>query len=143
MKSKITAYFPPFAFFTFIIWMIFQADMDQNNIIMEIGHSVPYGDKIGHFMLFGLLALLLNMALKFKQINISSRKFHLGSVVVFAFAIGEEFTQLAFETRTFDLIDMLFDLFGIGILSSISFRKYVVNRIKSFAEYLSIKLLIE
>jgi hypothetical protein len=143
MKSKITQYLPPTLFFIFILWMIGQADLDQENLIMDIGHSVPFGDKIGHFLLFGILALLLNMALGFKQLSIASRRFHLGSILVLVFAICEEFTQLAFETRTFDIVDILFDLFGIGLLSSISFRRYIVEKFQSFSEYLSRNLLIE
>lgn len=144
MKTKtISKYLPPIVFFTFIIWMIIQADMNKTNLIMDIGHAVPWGDKIGHFSLFGIMALLLNMTIKFKQIKIHTRRFHLGSVIVFAFAVLEEFTQLAFSTRTFDLVDMLFDLLGIGLLSSVAFRKHVIKNLRAFTDYLDKNLLNE
>lgn len=123
--------------------MIVQADLDQNNIIMDIGHAVPFGDKIGHFILFGTLALLLNMACGFRQIPIHKRRFHLGSVLVLTFAVIEEFTQLAFSTRTFDPFDMLFDLFGIGVLSSVAFRKFVIKKLRAFTDYLDKQLCIK
>ena len=63
MKSIVIKYLPSTLFFTFIAWMIFQADLDRKNLIIEIGHHVPFGDKIGHFILFGTLALLINCAL--------------------------------------------------------------------------------
>lgn len=137
MKQNIKKYLPSLLFFSFIIWMISQADLDQSNVIMDMGHAVPWGDKIGHFSLFGIMALLLNVALHFRRINIKKRLFHLGSVIVFAFAVVEEFTQLAFSTRTFDLLDMLFDLLGIGILSSVAFRRFVVKKLDQFASYLT------
>lgn len=143
MKSKITSYFPTAAFFLFILWMVWSADTNHKNIIMDIGHSVPFGDKIGHFLLFGILALLMNMALRFKQVDLRFRTFHLGSLVVFAFAAIEECTQLAFQSRTFDLLDVLFDLLGIGILSSISFRSYLVRQLRRLADYLSIRLMVD
>ena len=103
---------------------------------MDIGHAVPAGDKIGHFSLFGILALLLNITLRFRQINISTRRFHLGSIIVFAFAVIEEYSQLAFSTRTFDLVDMLFDLLGIGILSSVAFRRFLIRRLQKLTNNL-------
>jgi len=134
--KKIIKYLPTFSFFSFITWMVIQADMDKENIIMKVGHAIPWGDKIGHFILFGLLALLLNIALKFKQVRIYKRVFHLGSVIVFSFAVAEEFSQLAFSTRTFDVIDMLFDLFGIGVLSSVAFRKFLIKKLQELTRKL-------
>jgi len=110
---------------------------------MEIGRAVPLGDKIGHFSLFGIMALLLNMTIKFRQIKIYIRRFHLGSIIVFVFAVMEEFTQLALSTRTFDLIDMVFDLLGIGILSSVAFRKHVIKKLRAFTNYLDKNLCID
>ncbi len=110
---------------------------------MDIGHSVPFGDKIGHFTLFGIMALLLNMALRFNRVRVFSRSFHLGSIIVLVFAIGEEFSQLAFSNRTFDFVDMLFDLLGIGILSSIGFRRYLIEKFRAFIDYLAGRLLVE
>lgn len=136
-------YLPPIIFFLFIILLIVLADLDRKNLIIEMGRSIPWGDKIGHFILFGTLALLLNMAVRFRQIKIYHRRFHLGSVLVFIFAIVEEFSQLAFSTRTFDVIDMLFDLFGIGLLSSVAFRKYVIRKLKDFTSYLDKALCVK
>jgi len=143
MKNTLLKYLPILLFFSFIIWMVVLADINQENLIMKVGNAVPGGDKIGHFSLFGILALLLNIALKFRKINIRNRSFHLGSVVVFAFATLEEFSQLGFSTRTFDVTDMLFDLFGIGVFSSVAFRRLAIRKLKSFTEYLDKILCIE
>jgi VanZ family protein len=94
------------------------ADAKYDNIIMTIGHRVKFGDKIGHLLLFGLLALLLNHSLAFRQVSFRQYSFLLGSVVVLAFAITEEFSQLFFSSRTFDWSDMACDVIGVRILSS-------------------------
>lgn len=143
MKNKLKRYLPSLLFFGFILWMITQADLDHSNLLMNIGDAVPWGDKIGHFLLFGTLALLLNMALGFRQVNIRGRWFHWGSVLVFAFATAEEFSQLAFPSRTFDVLDMLFDLLGIGVLSSVAFRRYVLKKLREFTSYLSQRFGVE
>ncbi len=143
MKNQLKRYLPPVLFFVFIAWMIIHADMNHKNLIIKIGHSVPWGDKIGHFTLFGIMALLLNMTIRFRQVKLYTRQFHLGSVIVFAFAVIEEFSQLALSTRTFDLVDMAFDLFGIGILSSVAFRRFVVKNLQEFTDYLKKNLYLD
>ena len=136
-------FLPSTVFFLFMLLLILLADLDKRTLVFEILRSIPFGDKIAHFTLFGMLALLVNISLQFKQIEVKSRQFHLGSVLVLIFAIMEEFSQLAFSSRTFDLVDMLFDLFGIGLLSSVSFRRFVIRKLKSFTEYLDKALCIE
>jgi len=85
----------------------------------------------------------LNAALRFKKVEILRRNFHLGSITIFSFAVVEEFTQLAFPTRTFEVADMLFDLLGIGLLSSVAFRKFLVAKMQHFAIRLKENLLVE
>lgn len=140
MKANIIKYISPSLLFSFIVWLIFQADMDKDNLFMTIAHEIPYGDKIGHFLLFGILALLINKALNYRMIRRYNIRLYLGSVIVFVFAFCEECSQLAFETRKFDVVDMLFDLFGIGLLSSISCRRFVVKKLQSMTSHLSKRL---
>ncbi|WP_462250777.1 VanZ family protein [Ekhidna sp.] len=129
MKSlrKIRKYLPSILFFSFIVWMIIQADLDKSNPLMKLGRTVPFGDKIGHFILFGTMALLLNVAIKFKRIHVWRHEFYLGSIIVLCFATIEEFSQLAFQSRTFDIVDMIFDLIGIITLSSVAFRTIIIR----------------
>lgn len=114
MKShKITRYAAPIAFFAFICWIIYDADRGNDNIFIEIGRSLPHSDKLFHALLFGFLAYLINMATNLKRIKIGSFNLLLGSVVVLLFAVTEEITQIPFENRDFDLLDLLSDLIGI------------------------------
>ncbi|MBV6647302.1 MAG: VanZ family protein [Cyclobacteriaceae bacterium] len=104
-------------FFSFICWLIYQADTDQENLLMNIAESIPWGDKIGHFFLFGGLAFLLNQTLRFRRFSLYAFRPLLGSVLVIIFCLIEEFTQLGFPSRTFDWLDMMSDAAGIFFLS--------------------------
>jgi uncharacterized membrane protein YhaH (DUF805 family) len=131
MNSAFKKFIPFTLFFLFICWLIVLADLDKENPILYIGHKVPFGDKIGHFMLYGLLALLINIALKFKKIHYKNVSWLLGSSMVLIFAISEEFSQLAFESRTFDFVDMLFNVLGVLFLSSTLFRTTLKKQLLS------------
>ncbi|MFK7833915.1 MAG: VanZ family protein [Winogradskyella sp.] len=100
-------------FFLFILWIIVSADTNKQTIFFEIIGSIPNGDKVGHFFLFGMLTLLLNFALKFKSINLW-QKLPLGTVLVSVFVLLEELSQVFFPNRTLDIADLIAD--GLGIL---------------------------
>lgn len=102
-------------FFAFICYVIYAADTNNGFWLMKLAKSVPQGDKIGHLLLYGVLGVFLNLAMHNRMIR--NTNIPLGSVIVLVFAISEEFTQLAFETRTFDFVDMLCDVIGLTILS--------------------------
>jgi len=92
---------------------------------MQLPKSFAYGDKVGHFSLFGTLALLLNYATDFRYWK--HRQLFIGSMIVLAFALLEEFTQLAFSSRTFDLVDMLFDILGIVSLTNGTIKMKIIT----------------
>ena len=106
-------YIPSLLFFAFICFIIVMADTNHKLGLMKIIEGVPFGDKVGHFMLFGFLAGLINVALRFRRLKIRSFDINMAGVLVLCFAIAEEFTQLAFANRTFELADMLSDVLGV------------------------------
>lgn len=109
-------------FFVFICWIIFTADMGQVNPHLQQVRKLPYGDKVGHFTLFGLLAFFVNLALNNKRVTVFSFPILLGSLLVGVFAILEEFTQIAFATRQFEFADMFCDILGIACFSWLSLK---------------------
>jgi VanZ family protein len=134
-KSKI---FLPLSFFIFISYIIFLADTaDYNFAFYLVGH-VPYGDKIAHAVLYGVMALLLNYALGFRRVRFpthlptihhikafSSFTYkgalgnapYIGSIIVLVFATLEEFSQYFIPSRTFDLWDLGADFVGVVLFS--------------------------
>ncbi|MEN0037749.1 MAG: VanZ family protein [Cellvibrio sp.] len=85
----------------------------MDNVFLRIGDLVPYGDKVAHVLLYGCLALLLNLLLKRKVLTVKSLNFQLGSVLVLGFAVLEELSQGFFATRNLDMWDLFADVIGV------------------------------
>ena len=62
--------------------------------------AIPYGDKLGHFCLFGGLTLLANFALRLKVVKLGSLSLYWGTILVSAFVIIEavSYTHLTLPT---------------------------------------------
>ena len=109
-------------FLGFIAWVIYLANTAQPSLFFDLVASIPYGDKIGHFCLFGLLSLAANFAFKLKKIALGSFNVYLGSAVVCLFVVMEELSQYFIPNRTLDIIDLVADFFGIIVFSFITHR---------------------
>ena len=119
------------AFFCFILWVIYLANTGQNSVFFQLVAHIPYGDKLGHFCLFGLLTLATNLAFKFKSFTFFSRELFLGTILVFGFVVIEEFSQYFIANRTFDLIDLSADFVGIVFFTFVtSYLKKMTLRSK-------------
>jgi len=103
----------PFGFFVFISYIIFLADTADYNFAFRVVGQIPYGDKICHALLYGVMTFLLNYGLEFRKFYI----LQLGSFIVFTFALLEEFSQYYIPSRTFDLYDLLADFIGVILVS--------------------------
>jgi VanZ family protein len=114
--SKILS-FVSILFFIFILWIIYLANTGQSSIFFTFVASVPYGDKIGHFFIFGLLTLGANILFKLKTFRLYKLNIYFGSVFVLLFALCEELSQYFLASRTLDLFDFLADLLGVFIFS--------------------------
>lgn len=116
------------AFFCFIIWVIYLANTGQNSVFFQLIARIPYGDKLGHFCLFGLLTLATNFAFKLKSFKVYSVELFLGTVLVSTFVIIEECSQYFIPNRTFDLIDLSADFIGIVFFNALTryLRKYTL-----------------
>jgi VanZ family protein len=109
-------------FLTFIFWIIFRADTGQPTALSSLVRHLPFGDKMGHFLLYGMLAFLVNLALKNRKLKVLGRSCLLGSVMVLVFALLEECTQALLPTRNFELWDMVCDTLGIVLFSAFALR---------------------
>lgn len=110
-------FLPILLFFSFIIWIIIQADLGIDNPFVSLVHQIPWGDKIGHIFVFACLTFFLNYALSYASFRLLKIKLLIGSILILCFALIEELTQLFFVSRTFDFRDILSDLLGILLAS--------------------------
>ncbi len=82
----------------------------------------PFADKILHALLIGGVAFWLNLLLRGRAIELGRLALPIAIVLPFAVALVEEFFQAASPVRTFDLIDVLFDLIGLIVAWWLSHR---------------------
>ncbi len=108
-------------FFCFILWILYLANTGQQSLFFDLLLGVPYGDKISHLCLFGLLTLAANISFKFKTIQYLNRRMYLGTLLVTIFVIIEELSQYFIPSRTLDIYDFMADIIGIVIFTLISY----------------------
>lgn len=118
-------------FTLFILLVIVLADTGQLAQYVGFVYEIPWGDKAGHFILYGILTLLLNLALFRALPDQSPKRVAARCSVILAVLIGlEEFSQQYFASRTFDLVDLLFSYLGVVFFS------WVAVKIKKQGEFL-------
>jgi len=113
----------PLGFFIFIGFIIYLADTADHNFAFRLIGHIPYGDKLMHGLLYGIMALLLNYGLKFKAYKFLGFNMQLGAIIVLVFATIEEISQYWIPSRTFDLGDLLADFVGVVLFSLIKWGK--------------------
>ncbi|HEX3050550.1 MAG TPA: hypothetical protein VHP83_07850 [Aggregatilineaceae bacterium] len=109
-------------FVVFIVAVVILADTGNGEWMFRLIGMVPGGDKTGHFVLVGTLALLVNLSLKARRVEIGRWKVLLGSAVIAAVFTVEEFSQLLFETRGFSLLDLSANYIGILVFGWVAAR---------------------
>jgi polysaccharide biosynthesis protein VpsQ len=109
-------------FTLFILLIIVLADTGKLGVL-AILYRVPFADKVGHFILYGILCLLINLTL-FPSVPFQSRKvLVLSSGVILALMIGlEELSQRGFSNRTSDLVDLSASYLGVIFFSWLALR---------------------
>jgi len=120
MSYTQTRWLYPLSFFIFISYIIFLADTADYNFAFHLVGQVPYGDKICHALLYGVMAFLLNYGLGFRKISligVMAITPYMGSIIVLIFATLEEFSQYYIPSRTFDLWDLGADFIGVVLFS--------------------------
>lgn len=91
--------------------------------VLHLVAQVPYGDKLAHFVLMGLFAFAISLALGRRESGRSpERAARLGGLGVFAVVFVEELSQRFVATRTFDLLDLGADAFGIALGAHLACR---------------------
>lgn len=107
----------------FIVGIIVLANLDMLHILGFI-NQIPYGDKLGHFILYGILTLLVDLALIRSRPDISPNLIVLRVAFILALLIGlEEYSQQFFASRTADWVDLLCSYLGVIFFSWVALRK--------------------
>jgi len=103
----------------FVLWLAFVATIivfanrGQARAFLGWVNSLPLGDKAGHLFLIGVMAFLLNHALACRVFPIGPLRLLQGGLIIGVVMTLEEFSQLWFSSRTFDLGDLLANFLGV------------------------------
>lgn len=100
-------------FILFILGIVLLADLGSLPSPVLWLYRFPYGDRAGHFILFGVLTFFVNSAFP-RRVRILRTNVYYGTLVIAALATLEEISQLVLSNRTFDLIDLAFTLLGVA-----------------------------
>jgi polysaccharide biosynthesis protein VpsQ len=114
----------PFSLFLlFITGIIVGNNLGRLRGIIGWVDMLPFGDKLGHFLLIGTLAFLLNYALNGRMVKIGRQKILLGCSIVAVAITIEELSQIWIPSRTFDLVDLTANYLGIGLAGWVWLRR--------------------
>jgi VanZ family protein len=110
-------------FALFLLLIVILADIGALPHFLQVWIDLPYGDKVGHFILYGILTLLVDLALFRSLPNRSPKRVAVRSGWILAILIGlEEFSQQFFANRTFSLKDLAASYLGLIFFSWLALR---------------------
>ncbi len=113
-------------FLAFIIGLIVLADADLLPDFVNAIYDFPNGDKVGHFILYGLLNFFITRAfLSSLPIRRSSWATLSVGLILALFVALEEFSQMFFVARTFSLLDLTASFLGIVIGGWVAYKTNV------------------
>jgi hypothetical protein len=97
----------------FVTWVILSVDgLGLPPIITRL-YAYPYGDKLGHFLLMGLLSFLLTLALP--------RRWQLPALAILSMLLAtEEYSQRFFNGRHSDWLDLACSLAGVCLFGGLA-----------------------
>jgi hypothetical protein len=114
-----------------LVVIILVANRRSTRYLLDFIGNVPYGDKLGHFFLMGILSFLINLLLQSRTVGFGKLRYLLGSLIVLVVVSIEECSQMFIRGRTFDWGDLAADFAGIIIFGEIArliCRKFFVSQ---------------
>ena len=103
-----------------IVATVVAANLGGTNVVFGVVADVPYGDKLGHFLLMGVLAMLADLAARHHERRFLGLRVPTAPAVVLVLVFAEELSQLLMATRTFDLVDFAADVLGVIVFVSLA-----------------------
>jgi VanZ family protein len=100
-------------FLFLIILIIVAADLDAIPPFVRDVYRFPNGDKVGHFILYGILGYLLARAFP-RRLRLGRFNFPVVILGLLFFVALEEFSQ-SFFARTASFADLAFSFLGIWL----------------------------
>jgi len=110
-------------FTLFIVGIVISANTNQFPLVLKPLYDFPGGDKVGHFILFGILSFLLNKSALELCPELHPARLVLTVSLLLSMLIGlEEWSQALFPARTMDAIDLFASLLGVIVFALWAYR---------------------
>jgi VanZ family protein len=106
-------------FAIFLVMIILAADFGLMSGVFIFLNRLPYGDTIGHFILLGLLSLLVSLGFPTKYVRLNGLTILKSSLLITAVITLEELSQLFLANRRFSLLDLLANYAGIWLFGEL------------------------
>ncbi|MES2696026.1 MAG: VanZ family protein [Verrucomicrobiota bacterium] len=97
-----------------LLLIMLSADLGRMPEFIRVLHDFPNGDRVGHVVLFGILAFLFTAAFS-RTLRIGRYSLPIVPILLAAFATGEELSQQLFSTRYPDPVDLVCSFLGIAL----------------------------
>ena len=107
-------------FVILLIGILIIANLGLGSAFFAFIDSIPGADKIGHFILTGLLSLFVNLSMGVKTTTLKSLTVLRGSFFISILVVAEEISQLFLIHRGFELLDLTFDAAGILVFGRLA-----------------------
>ncbi len=103
-----------------ILGIVILADIGQLGRLGFL-YGFRYGDKAGHFLLFGILNLLVNLAAfeQWPRVRRLTLALRVDAIQMALMAI-EELSQMLFPQRTFSMLDVLAGYLGVAAFTGVA-----------------------
>lgn len=101
-------------FMLFLLAVVVIANRGEGNDWWPFLNHIPYGDKVGHVGLFGVLSLLCNLAFPNRRPTRLPAFITKTTFVLLVIISLEEISQAFIPTRSLDPFDWLADLLGLA-----------------------------
>ena len=109
----------------FIVVIVIGANTDQFPRVLEPIYDFPNGDKVGHFILFGILSFFLNRSALVLFPNRNPARLMLTVSLLLSIVIGlEEWSQSLFPSRTASFIDLAASYLGVSLFALLAYRTW-------------------
>ena len=110
-------------FLTLIVAIVAGANTGRLPHALERLSSFPGGDKVGHFLLFGILSYLLNRSALLLFPKRDPVRLILGLSLLLSILIGlEEWSQSLFPSRRMSVNDLLASFLGVLLFALLAYR---------------------
>ncbi len=115
----------------FVLAIILLADSGQLPGVLRFLHQIPFGDTVGHFVLFGMLSWLVNHTALRCFPRRSPRWVIAFTCLALACVSGlEEASQVLIPVRQASFLDMLANLAGIAFFGWVAGRHLWRSRVE-------------